>query len=211
MRSAEISGLYAITPDSLDTESLSEMVLKALAGGAKLVQYRNKAADILLRRKQVDRLLCICRGYNVPLIINDHLDLALETGADGVHLGQKDVSILQARRLLGDKKIIGISCYNQIELSVKAEDQGANYVAFGAFFPSVTKPDAVTASLELLSMAKLQLHVPIVTIGGITLKNANVLIRFGSRAIAVSNALFGSKDIQLTAKSFAEFFPQASV
>lgn len=211
MLSNNIIGLYAITPDSFDTDSLVEMVHKALKGGAKLIQYRNKSAGVLLRRKQVCRLLCLCKDYNVPLIINDYLDLAVEIDADGVHLGQGDVSILQARRSLGDKKIIGISCYNEIDLAVKAEKQGANYVAFGAFYPSVTKPKAVTASLELLRMAKQQLHVPIVTIGGITVTNAHVLVRCGSSAIAVSNALFGNQDIQLTAKSFAELFSQVSV
>ncbi len=209
--SNKISGLYAITPDSLDTEGLVKMVHKALKGGAKLIQYRNKSADVLLRRKQVCHLLSLCKEYNVPLIINDHLDLAVETDADGVHLGQRDVSIRQARSSLGDEKIIGISCYNEIDLAVKAEKQGANYVAFGAFFPSITKPEAVTASLELLSMAKHQLHVPIVTIGGITVENAHVLIRNGCSAVAVSNALFGNQDVQFKAKSFSELFTQISV
>lgn len=209
--SNKISGLYAITPDSLDTEGLVEMVHKALKGGAKLIQYRNKSAGDLLRRLQVCHLLSLCKEYNVPLIINDHLDLAVETDADGVHLGKRDVSIIQARSSLGEEKIIGISCYNEIDLAVKAEEQGANYVAFGAFFPSITKPEAVTASLELLSMAKHQLHVPIVTIGGITMANAHVLIRCGSSAIAVSNALFGNQDVQFIAKSFSELFSQVSV
>lgn len=202
----KIGGLYAITPDSIDTENLLVMTQKALAGGAKLIQYRNKTADALLRHKQAEKLHHLCRKYDVPLIINDHLDLALEIGADGLHLGRNDISVNEARRTLGNTKIIGASCYNQIDLAVKAEDQGADYVAFGAFFASVTKPDAVTAPLELLGLAKQKLRKPIVAIGGITLLNANVLIGCGGDAIAVSNALFGTQDVQSTAQSFSQLF-----
>jgi thiamine-phosphate pyrophosphorylase len=121
-------------------------------------------------------------------------------------LGRNDISISEARRTLGNNKIIGASCYNQIELAVKAEDQGADYVAFGAFFASITKPDAVTASLELLGLAKQKLRKPIVAIGGITLLNASVLIECGGDVIAVSNALFGTQDIQSAAQSFSQLF-----
>ncbi len=202
----KIGGLYAITPDSIDTENLLVMTQKALAGGAKLIQYRNKTADALLRHKQAEKLHYLCRKYDVPLIINDHLDLALEIGADGLHLGRNDISVNEARRTLGNTKIIGASCYNQIDLAVKAEDQGADYVAFGAFFASATKPEAVTAPLELLGLAKQKLRKPIVAIGGITLLNANGLIACGGDAIAVSNALFGTQDVQSTAQSFSQLF-----
>ena len=210
MMSSRIGGLYAITPDNVDTENLLIMVRDVLVGGAKLIQYRNKTADIDLRRKQVHQLLCLCREYGVPLIVNDHLDLALETDADGVHLGQKDVSVSQARRVLGSKKIVGASCYNQIELAVKAEAQGADYVAFGAFFISATKPNAVSVPLKLLTLATHKLQVPIVVIGGIMLTNAYELIQRGGNAIAVCKALFDATDIQSTAKSFSELFSQVS-
>lgn len=206
MMTPKISGLYAITPDSIDTEKLLAMTQKALAGGAKFIQYRNKAVNAILRRKQAEKILWLCREFDVPFIVNDHLDLALEIGADGLHLGRNDISVKEARRTLGNNKIIGASCYNQIELAARAEDQGADYVAFGAFFNSTTKPDAVTASVELLGLAKLKLRKPIVTIGGITLLNANMLIERGGDAIAVSNALFGAQDIQVTAKSFSRLF-----
>lgn len=203
----KISGLYAITPNSIDTENLLVMTQKALAGGAKMIQYRNKIAGARLRHQQAEKLLHLCREYDVPLMINDYLDLALEIAADGLHLGRNDISISEARRTLGNNKIIGASCYNQIELAVKAEDQGADYVAFGAFFASITKPDALTASLELLGSAKQKLRKPIVAIGGITLLNASVLIECGSDVIATSHALFGAQDIQSAAQSFSRLFP----
>jgi thiamine-phosphate pyrophosphorylase len=201
-----ISGLYAITPDGIDTKKLLVMTQKALAGGAKLIQYRNKTADAQLRHKQAKKLHHLCREYDVPLIINDHLDLALEIGAEGLHVGHNDISVNEARRTLGNTKIIGASCYNRIELAMKAESQGADYVAFGAFFASVTKPDAVTAPLELLCLAKQKLRKPVVAIGGITLLNANLLIERGGDAIAVSDALFGTQDVQSTAQSFSQPF-----
>ncbi len=201
-----ISGLYAITPDGIDTKRLLVMTQKALAGGAKLIQYRNKTADAQLRHKQAEKLHHLCREYDVPLIINDHLDLALKIGAEGLHVGHNDISVNEARRTLGNTKIIGASCYNRIELAMKAENQGADYVAFGAFFASVTKPDAVTAPLELLCLAKQKLRKPVVAIGGITLLNANLLIERGGDAIAVSDALFGTQDVQSTAQSFSQSF-----
>jgi thiamine-phosphate pyrophosphorylase len=201
-----ISGLYAITPDGIDTKKLLVMTQKALAGGAKLIQYRNKIADAQLRHKQAEKLHHLCREYDVPLIINDHLDLALKIGAEGLHVGHNDISINEARKTLGNTKIIGASCYNRIELAMKAENQGADYVAFGAFFASVTKPDAVAAPLELLCLAKQKLRKPVVAIGGITLLNANLLIERGGDAIAVSDALFGTQDVQSTAQSFSQPF-----
>lgn len=202
----KVSGLYAITPDSVDTESLLVKTRQVLAGGAKLVQYRNKVADILLRRKQAKALLRLCHSYQVPLIINDYLDLALEIGADGVHLGQDDGTVMEARKKLGRTKIIGVSCYNRIELAITAETDGVDYVAFGAFFASVTKPGAVIATMELLALAKQKLHTPFVAIGGVTLTNARTLISSGSSAIAVSNALYSVKNIEKTAQAFAQEF-----
>lgn len=204
--SSKISGLYAITPDCADTENLFVITKKALTGGAKMIQYRNKIADATMRRRQAEKLVCLCREYDVPLIINDHLDLALEIDADGLHLGRNDISVRDARMALGENKIIGASCYNQINRAVNAEDQGADYVAFGAFFASITKPDAVTAPLEILGLAKQKLRTPIVAIGGITQRNATVLIARGGDAIAVSHALFDAQDIQAMARSFSRLF-----
>ena len=206
MMATEIRGLYAITPDSADTESLLLMTEQVLAGGAKIIQYRNKMADSLLRQEQAQVLVQLCRKHRALFIINDHIELAIAVDADGVHVGKDDGSVIEARKKMGHNSIVGVSCYNRLELAVEAAQQGANYVAFGAFFASSTKPNAVTASVDLLGKAKQKLFVPIVTIGGITLTNAAALINQGSDAIAVSNALFGSPDIQSTAEAFSQLF-----
>ncbi|MEK6595245.1 MAG: thiamine phosphate synthase, partial [Pseudomonadota bacterium] len=141
MRSQEISGLYAITPDLENTNDLLNKVQQALEGRVQLIQYRNKLANEILRRKQAKLLLQLCREYGIPLIINDHLDLAIEIDADGLHVGQDDMSVTKARNQFGQDKIIGASCYNNLNLAVQAEKEGADYVAFGTFFSSLTKPN----------------------------------------------------------------------
>ena len=206
MRATVIRGLYAITPDNTNTANLLAMTEQVLTGGATIVQYRNKIADAALRQEQAYLLARICKKHQAVFIINDHVDLALAVDADGVHLGQYDGRISDARNKLGDERIIGVSCYNQLNLAIDASQQGVDYVAFGAFFASSTKPDAVTVSTDLLCKAKQKLLVPIVTIGGITLTNAATLIDQGGDAIAVSNALFGAQDIQLTARAFSQLF-----
>ncbi len=208
MSHPEISGLYAITPDVIDTVNLVMLTQQALAGGAKLIQYRNKTADSILQLEQAASLVHLCRKFHVPLIINDDLDLAVEAGADGVHLGMEDMSISEARRRLGAGKIIGASCYNQLKYAIEAERHGANYVAFGAFFVSVTKPGAATVSISLLYQAKQYLHIPIVGIGGITLDNAAELIHKGADAVAVSNSLFSAFDVQSEANKISCLFKQ---
>ena len=206
MRPVAIRGLYAITLDSADTANLLAMTELVLVGGARIIQYRNKIADAALRQEQAYLLAQLCRKYRAVFIINDHVDLAITVDADGVHLGQDDGCIGDARKKLGDEKIIGVSCYNQLNLAIDASQQGADYVAFGAFFASSTKPDAEAASTDLLCKAKQKLFVPIVTIGGITLTNAATLIDQGGDAIAVSNALFGAQDIQSAARAFSQLF-----
>jgi thiamine-phosphate pyrophosphorylase len=207
---ATINGLYALTPDMADTSALVEMTRRALEGGVNLVQYRNKAAGNELRREQAHALARLCRAFQVPLVINDHLDLAIEASADGVHLGREDTLLTEARRRLGHDKIIGISCYDQLERAVEAEHHGADYVAFGAFFASITKPGATHAALDLMNRAKQELRVPVVAIGGITSGNAAGLIRRGADAVAVSNALFYSADIRAAAENFTLLFRQNS-
>lgn len=202
----EIDGLYAISPDRADSADLITMTQQVLAGGAQLFQYRNKTANIALRLEQARLLAHLCREFNVPFIVNDHLDLAEEVGADGVHLGQEDASVTEARRRLGHGKIIGVSCYDRLELSIEAEHQGADYVAFGAFYASITKPGATVASIDLLRHAKQKLHIPIVVIGGITSSNAMKLINLGADAVAASHALFGARNIQSAAEKFSRLF-----
>lgn len=203
-----IDGLYAITPDIGDTSSLINIAQQCLAGGARLIQYRNKTASAALRLEQAHSLAGLCRQFQVPLIINDHLDLAVEVNADGVHLGGEDCSIFEARRVLGAGKIVGASCYNRLELAFEAEREGADYVAFGAFFASATKPEAVTASMDLLRHGRTTLHLPMVAIGGITPDTAAGLIQAGATAVAVSSGLFGVSNIQSAAASFAGLFKQ---
>jgi thiamine-phosphate pyrophosphorylase len=208
MPQATINGLYALTPDVAETPELVAMTRQALEGGASLVQYRNKAAGSELRREQAHALANLCRTFQIPLVINDHLDLAIEVSADGVHLGREDTRLTDARRRLGHSKIIGISCYNHLERAVEAEHQSADYVAFGAFFASITKPGATPATLDLLNRAKQELQVPVVAIGGITFDNAAGLIRRGADAVAVSNALFYAPDIRAAAENFSRLFKQ---
>ena len=201
-----ISGLYAVTPNTRDTELLCLSLEAALKGGASLVQYRNKAADASLRLRQASALLALCRSYNVPLIINDHLDLCAQIDADGLHLGATDCDLGAARRLLGENKIIGASCYNQLDLAIKAEQAGASYVAFGACFASETKPNAVNAPLSLFTEAKQKINIPLVAIGGITLENAPQIIAAGASAIAVVGALFCATDITKSSQQFTHLF-----
>ena len=205
MKSA-VSGLYAITPDCTDTASLLRMVEQALIGGTRLVQYRNKQADVALRHEQASELLALCRRFHVPLIINDDLRLADLSGADGVHLGKDDGNVREARLILGAGKLVGVSCYNDLQRAIEVESQGADYVAFGSFFPSATKPAAVAAPLSLLHEAKHGLSIPVVAIGGITADNAGQLIEAGADAIAVISALFDTPDIRSAATRFATLF-----
>lgn len=201
-----LSGLYAVTPDDDDTGRLSARIKAALVGGAALVQYRNKCAPAALRREQASALLALCRQHHVPLIINDHLDLALELDADGVHLGGDDGSVSKARAMLGPHKLIGASCYNVMQKALAAEREGADYIAFGSFFASGVKPDAVHAPLDLLVEAKRRVSLPIVAIGGITLANASQLIAAGADMVAVISALFDAADIKIAAQQFNLLF-----
>jgi thiamine-phosphate pyrophosphorylase len=193
------SGLYAITPECADTARLLGMVEAALKGGVAAVQYREKSGDVGLRHEQASELLPLCRQYNVPLIINDDLRLADLTDADGVHLGREDASLREARLILGPEKIIGVSCYQSLEQALQAQKMGADYVAFGSFFPSPTKPGAERAALQLLREAGM-LSVPVVAIGGITAENAAAVIEAGADAIALISALFDAPDIEAAAR-----------
>lgn len=205
--SHDVSGLYAITPDGLDDSTLIAQVHAALTGGARLVQYRNKGAEPAVCRRQAKALLPLCRRYRAPLIVNDHTDLALEIGADGVHLGNEDESIAAARARLGPLAIIGASCYNRLESARKAQQAGATYVAFGSFFPSSVKPGAVHAPLTLLHEAKRELMLPVVAIGGIDHINAPQLVAAGADSVAVISALFSAEDVRSVALHFSKLFP----
>ncbi len=206
MRNPKINGLYAITPEFKNTNDLLDKTRQVLEGGVQLLQYRNKSANRTLLREQAGLLLLLCREYSVPLIINDHLDLAIEIDADGLHVGQQDAPLLNARNQLGCNKIIGASCYNNLDLAIKAEKEGADYVAFGAFFPSLTKPNTVLVTVDLIGEAKKKITVPIVGIGGIRLTNAKTVIQSGCAALAVCNDLFQSENIKIKAAQYAQLF-----
>ncbi len=205
---SRISGLYAVTPDIADTPALLAKVEAALAGGARLLQYRNKTANAALRLTQGRALLALCREYQVPLIINDHLDLALALDAHGLHLGCDDGSLAEARGRLGDGKILGASCYRRLDNALDAQKAGVDYVAFGGFFPSAIKPSTARTPLGLLGEAKQRLSVPVVAIGGITLDHAPQLVAAGADGVAVISALFGAADVKLAARGFSALFPR---
>jgi thiamine-phosphate pyrophosphorylase len=203
-----ISGLYAITPDTESTPALLEKVEAALSGGTRLLQYRNKTANAALRLTQGRALLALCGKFQVPLIINDHLELALALDAHGLHVGGEDGSASEARKQLGPDKILGVSCYGRLDSAVDAVAAGATYVAFGGFYPSKVKPGTNTrTSISLLGEAKRSLDVPVVAIGGITLDNAPALVAAGADSIAVITALFEAPDIRGAARSFDKLFP----
>lgn len=201
-----IKGLYAITPESVDTATLLGQVKQVLRGGAQLLQYRSKSENVALKHEQATELLALCRTFHVPLIINDDMRLAALIDADGVHLGETDPALKEARINLGPDKIIGVSCYQDLDRALQFAEQGADYVAFGSFYPSSTKPQARPCSLSLLTQAKAKLQVPIVAIGGITPENAPALIHAGADAVAVITALFEAADIELAAHFFSSLF-----
>ena len=206
----KLRGLCAVTPDDPLLPRLSALVKAALDGGAPFVQYRNKAASRPLRRAQAAEMLRICHAAGAKLIINDDVWLAVEIGADGVHLGRDDApggSLAAARDALGPKRILGVSCYNELALGEEAAKAGADYIAFGSMFPSRTKPGAPRAPLELLGEAKRRYGLPVVAIGGITLDNAPQLIAAGADMLAVVSDLFDAMNIKTRAAAYQGLFP----
>ena len=203
-----LRGLYAITSAPLcrTPGALPRAVDAALAGGARLIQYRDKEGDAQQRRETARALLALCRARNALFIVNDDVELALAVGADGVHLGQGDLPLREARRRLGGLATIGVSCANVLERAVAAQDEGASYVAFGRFFPSRTKPDAPPAELALLRQARERLHVPICAIGGITPANGAALVDAGASMLAAVEGVFGVSDVDGAARAYARLF-----
>ena len=197
-------GLYLITPDEPDSKRLLARV-EPLLPFASCLQYRNKRADAGLREQQAVALRDLCRGADVPLIINDDAALAAKIGADGVHLGEHDGKIVAARALLGEGAIVGVSCYDELVRAESAAQEGADYIAFGAFFPSPTKPNARRAAPALLQAAA-RLGLPQVAIGGITPDNARPLIAAGADLIAVISGVFDAADPVAAAQAYRACF-----
>ena len=200
-------GLYAITDAQLTPEErLYEMVAKAIEGGAVMIQYRNKNADAAQREREARLLSDVCLAHSIPLIINDSVDLAQRVGAQGVHLGGTDAPIHEARALLGDHAIIGISCYNEFQRALRAQQAGADYVAFGSFHPTATKSGTVRATIELLHEARKYLSIPMVAIGGITPENGRPIVQAGATLVAACQGVFGQGDVQFAAQKYAHLF-----
>lgn len=199
-------GLYAITDSQLlPDEKLVSAVDAAVRGGAVMVQYRDKSGTSALRLNQARALQSICANAGIPLIINDDTELARRVGAAGVHLGQNDGSPEAARRWLGDERIIGVTCHADLTLARRAVFAGADYLAFGRFFPSATKPDAPPASTDILAAAG-QFDKPVVAIGGISLENGGPLIEAGADLLAVVGGLFATVEIEHRARAFRRLF-----
>lgn len=202
-----LKGLYVITDSALIPDNeFSVKVAAALRGGARIVQYRDKRDAPDLRLKLASEMVHLCREYGAVSIINDDIELAAMVNADGVHIGKDDVSLNLARERLGQGAIIGVSCYNRLDLALEAEQQGADYVAFGTFFPSRTKPNTVPASLELLRQAKAKLAIPVCAIGGITSMNAAPLIAAGVDMTAVISDVFAAQNIEASAQRLSNLF-----
>lgn len=202
-----LRGLYAITDSSLIVPGrLLDFVSRAITGGAAMIQYRDKGLDGPRREREARDLLALCRLHGVPLIINDDVALAQSVGADGVHLGCDDTPLTEARRILGAAAVIGVSCYNNFELAVTAQVEGADYIAFGRFFVSQTKPGAVQASTDLIRRAKATLAIPVVAIGGITPDNGAVLVEAGADMLAVVGGVFGQPDQARAAQRYTQLF-----
>ncbi|RPE75731.1 thiamine phosphate synthase [Vulcaniibacterium tengchongense] len=199
-------GLYAITPDEPDTARLLARVEPVLAAGAAWLQYRNKRADAILRRAQAQALRPLCARHRVPLIVNDDWHLAAQVGADGAHLGEDDGELAAARRALGPQALLGASCYDRLDLAEAAVAAGADYVAFGAFFPSSTKPQQTRRATTRLLAEAAALGVPRVAIGGITPDNARPLVAAGADLIAAIGGVFDARDPAAAARAYRACF-----
>lgn len=201
-----MKGLYLVTPDWDDTKRMLAATEAALRGGAVLVQYRHKTASDALRREQAASLLSLCRSHGTPLIINDFVDLCLALGADGVHVGGTDASVAQVRAAVGADKIVGASCYGDLQLARDARDAGASYVAFGGFYPSRVKKYAVTTAPEIVAQSKAEIALPAVVIGGMTQQNAVPLVAQGADMVAAISSVYLADDPEHAARGFAGLF-----
>jgi thiamine-phosphate pyrophosphorylase len=208
VQAGPIAGLYLLTRETADTEALCAGVEAVLKVGVRVLQYRDKSVDAARRLAQAQALRLLCARYGAVLIINDDVDLALAVAADGVHLGEDDAALSNARARLGADRIIGVSCYNELARAERAAAEGADYVAFGAFFSSATKPRARAATPQLLRDAR-KLSVPLVAIGGIDAGNGRALIEAGADALAVLGAVWDATDPGRAAQAIISLFPES--
>jgi thiamine-phosphate pyrophosphorylase len=203
-----LRGLYAITSQAIcdNPQRLESGVAAAIAGGARLIQYRDKLSDAATRLAHARRLRRLCRDAGVLFVVNDDMRMAADVEADGVHLGKTDGAIEAARALLGNGVIIGVSCSGDPQRALAAQQQGADYVAFGRFFDSNTKPDAPPTSIDVLHQVRAQLRLPICAIGGVTPDNGAPLLEAGADMIAAVDGVFGAADIAAAARRYAALF-----
>jgi thiamine-phosphate pyrophosphorylase len=201
-----LRGLYAITPDSVPEDLLYERVAEAVQAGASIVQFREKKIPLEQTIGIVTRLATLCRNRGVPLIVNDNLELALISGAAGVHLGKDELGLMEIARAINPRLILGVSCYDSLERARTAVSGGADYVAFGSFFPSGTKPAAVRCSLEILRSARRTLEVPLVAIGGITPENGGALVEAGADYLAAISGVFDQREIPAAVAAYRQLF-----
>ncbi|MBQ9664563.1 MAG: thiamine phosphate synthase [Oscillospiraceae bacterium] len=200
--------LYAITDRSwLNGETLSAQVEKALKGGATFVQLREKHLDRESLLREAKEIAALCKAYGVPFVVNDDVEIALECGADGVHVGQEDMAVPEARRLLGPDKIIGATC-KTVEQAILAQRQGADYLGSGAMFPSTAKPNAQPISFDTLREICSAVRIPVVAIGGITQENVRQLRGCGIAGTAVVSAIFAQPDVEAAARKLYQTVTQ---
>ena len=201
-----LRGLYFVTPDWDDTAQLLAVCEQALQGGAVVLQYRHKTADAAQRKTQASALLALCRRYQVPFVVNDFVELAMELDADGVHVGGTDASVAQVRAQIGPDKIVGASCYGSMELAHQAAREGASYVAFGGFYPSRVKKYEVSTQPTIVTESKAQIDLPVVVIGGMTVENSRPLVALGADMVAAISSVSGKEDAKHAAQEFAALF-----
>ena len=199
-------GLYLVTPNWDDTDRLLEVTEQALQEGVALLQYRHKHADAALRREQAGALLGLARKYGVPFIVNDFIDLCEELDADGVHVGGTDICVAQARARLGRQKWVGASCYGDLQLAHKAQEEGASYMAFGGFYPSLVKQYPVTTDPDIVPRARREIALPCVVIGGMTPENAAPLVTRGADLVAVISSVYLADDVSASVREFNKRF-----
>ncbi|UCV22673.1 thiamine phosphate synthase [Ferribacterium limneticum] len=204
----KLRGLYAITPEYEDGTRLLSEIEAALAGGCRIVQYRDKTSAMPECVTRARALRELTRRFGAKLLINDDLALTVLVGADGVHLGKDDGNLMAARAMLGPNRILGASCYADLAAAQAAAAAGVDYVAFGAAYPSPTKPNAPLAGTDLFFAAKTRLTVASCAIGGITLDNAPPLIAAGADLLAVITDLFSAPDITARATAYQRLFEE---
>jgi thiamine-phosphate pyrophosphorylase len=206
----DFRGLYAITPEAAVADTLLAGVAAALAGGCRWLQFRDKENPMAERLARARALRALTRRHNARLIVNDDLALAILVDADGVHLGADDGDLRAARAILGPSRILGVSCYADFAAAQAAAKAGADYAAFGAVYPSSTKPAAVRAPLALFARARRELPVRCCAIGGITHENARPVLAAGADLLAVITDLFTAPDIAARAAQYQSLFEETA-